>query len=128
MELRRDAPVVTASGEQVGYVDCVVLNPKTKEITAIVVRKGLLFPHDKIVPINMVDEADDDGVKLRDSAGDMQDLQEYQSTYYVPADEADSQGGAETSASADAGRSSLPHQCMPTRHSACRGAVPMVQA
>ena len=42
MQFKQGATVSTYDGKNVGHVDRVVLNPKTKEVTHIVVRKGLL--------------------------------------------------------------------------------------
>lgn len=93
MNFRQDAPVRMANGDEVGRVDRVVIDPKTNEVTYIVVRKGALFTEDKVVPIGMIAAASDEGVQLRPDAGDLQDLPQYQETYYVPADEADSAPG-----------------------------------
>jgi len=89
MELKQDARVVNAAGDGVGHIDRVVLNPKTKEVTAIVVRKGVLFTQDKVVPIDMVDATREGEVMLRADAGNLDDLQEYKATYYVSANEED---------------------------------------
>jgi|GEM_PF-302001 len=89
MELKQDAHVVSAEGKDAGRIERVVLNPQTKEITAIVVRKGVLFTHDKVVPLSMIEATNEGGAVLRVSAGDIDGLQDYESTYYVPVDEED---------------------------------------
>lgn len=97
MELKHDAKVMAANGDDVGRVDRVVLDPKTNEVTGIVVRKGWLFSEDKVVPIGMVQFGDDGGVMLRGDTETFNDLQDYQSKYYVPADELN-EGDGQTSA------------------------------
>ena len=71
-EFKERASVVTADEQQVCRVDRVVIGPKTKEVTHIVVRKGLIFTEDKVVPINLVASATEDRVTLREDAGDLQ--------------------------------------------------------
>lgn len=87
MEFKQGTSVYTSHGEDVGGVDRVVLNPNTKQITHIVVRKGVLFPEDKIVPLSLIASADEDRVVLRRDAGELNDLPPFEETHYVPLDE-----------------------------------------
>lgn len=89
MELKRDAGVFTTDGQNVGHVDRVVLDPTTKAITHLVVRKGLLFVQDKVVPLTMVAEATTERVKLREDVHDLQALPDFEETHYIVADEAE---------------------------------------
>jgi len=89
MELTENTLIRNTNNEDIGRIDRVVLNPKTKEITALVVRKGIFFTHDKVVPIQMIDRTNQDGIVLRAEAGDLDELPDYQATYYVPAEEED---------------------------------------
>ena len=68
MQLKRDTPVQTATGQSVGHIDRVVLDPASKEVTHIVVRKGLFFTQDKVVPIGLVAAATEAQVTLREDA------------------------------------------------------------
>jgi uncharacterized protein YrrD len=83
MEFRQDAPVRTADGKTAGHIDRVVLDPRTKEVTHIVVRKGLLFTEDRVVPISLIASADEDEVTLRQDAGDLETLPLFEETHYV---------------------------------------------
>src|SRR5690554_2654386 len=94
MEFKEGAPVRTADGKDVGRVDRVVLNPRTKEVTHVVVRKGLLFREDKIVPLSLIAMATGEGLMLRPDAGDLDHLPPFEETHYVPADEADARAAA----------------------------------
>jgi uncharacterized protein YrrD len=87
MEFKQNAPVRTALGENAGHVDRVVLNPKTKEVTHIVVRKGLLFAEEKVVPIGMIASATEVEVTLREDAGDLHSLPKYSEKCLVVAEE-----------------------------------------
>jgi uncharacterized protein YrrD len=97
MKLKENAHVVTADGQMVGQVDRVVMDPHTKEVTHVVVRKGLLFTEDKVVPMDLISSVVDDQVLLREDAGDLEGLPDYEETSYTPLDEYEqAQAPAET--------------------------------
>lgn len=83
MQLVEGAKVVTADGEKVGTIDRVVLAPDTREVTHLVVRKGFLFTEDKVVPMSLVGAATEDQVTLREDAGDLEKLPDFQESHYV---------------------------------------------
>lgn len=84
MEFKKDTRVYTPDGEVVGHVDRVVLNPQTKEVSHIVVRKGAFFIEDKVVPLSMIESADTERVTLRAAAGDLEKLPAFEDSHYVP--------------------------------------------
>jgi uncharacterized protein YrrD len=84
VEFRNGALVVTADGQDVGRVDRVVLNPQTRQITHIVVRQGLLFSEDKLVPIGLVASATEDRVTLKAAADRLGELELFEETHYAP--------------------------------------------
>ncbi len=63
-EIGPAAPVLGTDCE-VGRVDAVVMSPGTGEVTALVIRKGILDPRDIAIPIEAVEEAADDLVRVR---------------------------------------------------------------
>lgn len=87
MRLKENARVVTADGKEVGHIDRVVIDPRTKEVTHIVVRKGLLFTEDKVLPMSLISNVVDDQVLLRGDAGDLESLPDYQEISYTPLNE-----------------------------------------
>jgi uncharacterized protein YrrD len=89
MELKQDARVLTATSKDAGRVDRVVIDPKTKEVTHIVVRRGMFLTEDKVVPVSLIASATESGVTLREDAGDLSSLPKYQETHYVSAFEED---------------------------------------
>ena len=89
MQFKQGANVSTYDGKNVGSVDRVVLNPKTKEVTHIVVRKGFLFNEDKLVPLSIVASATEDKVMLRADAIDLDKLPPFEEVHYVPLDESE---------------------------------------
>jgi len=85
MQLKEGADIYTAEGKRVGSLDRVVLDPRSKEVTGIVVRKGLLFGEDRVVPISLVATVTDEGnINLRPGAGDLEELPNFAETEYVP--------------------------------------------
>lgn len=94
MHIKNGAAVYTADRKDVGRIDRVVLDPRTNEITHIVVRKGWLFTEDKVVPVNLVESITEDEAYLRDDAHDFDELPDFEETYYVHSDEAGVTGAA----------------------------------
>lgn len=88
MQFAEGAKVFTADGEKVGTIDRVVLEPDTKEVTHLVVQKGFLFTEDKVVPMSLVGSATEDRVTLREDAGDLEKLPDFQEAFYVPVEPA----------------------------------------
>jgi len=72
-----------SDGEKLGVVDSLVVEPDTGEITSIVVRKGLFFPTDKILPASSATRVDDEGVHVNLTKDDVDQLTEYMDTEYV---------------------------------------------
>jgi uncharacterized protein YrrD len=89
MKIEQNARVVTAEGKAVGHVDRFVMNPRTREVTHLVVRQGLLFTEDHVLPIDLVARTTDDEVVLREDAGALEQLPLYEETYYVPLNESE---------------------------------------
>jgi uncharacterized protein YrrD len=89
MQFKDGTNVYTADGDQVGRIDRVVIDPRTKEVSHVVVRKGLLFTEDKVVPLELIAGATEDMVTLRDDAGDLDVLPHFEESHYVPMSEAD---------------------------------------
>ncbi len=90
MEFRRGTHIYTSDGKDVGNVDRVVLNPKTKEVTHIVVREGLIITEDKVIPLDLIDSATDERLTLRGIASDLDTLLPFKETHYLPLDDTES--------------------------------------
>ena len=87
MQLKQGAQVYSAANDRVGEIDRVVIHPRTRVVTHIVVRKGILFKEDKVVPMSLIAAANDDRLLLREDAGDLKDLPPFEEQHYVVADE-----------------------------------------
>jgi len=86
MQIKQGAEVYTAGGERVGRIDRVAINPLTKAVTHLIVRKGLILPQDKILPVAWLAETGEERVVLRPEAGDLDRLPDYEEQYFVPTD------------------------------------------
>lgn len=85
MQFRQNATVYTLDGKDVGRIDRVVLDPKTKEVTHLVVRRGLLLTEDKVLPVEMIGGTTHKGVTLREDVSDLEALPIFEETHYVRA-------------------------------------------
>jgi len=89
MIFKEGTHVFSSDGEDIGTVDRLILDPSTNEVSGIIVRKGWLFTEDKVVPIGLVDTATEERIRLRRSERALEELPEFEETYYVPLSEAD---------------------------------------
>jgi uncharacterized protein YrrD len=83
------AEVFTAKNEKVGHIDRVVLEPRSKEVTHLVVRKGFLLKEDKVVPLAAVDHVIDEKVILEENIEDLTEFPPFAETEYIRADESE---------------------------------------
>lgn len=82
---KENVAVLTADSDKLGHLDRVVIDPRTKEATDIVVRSGILSAKkDKVVPINLIDSTDEGEIILDRSAEDLEQLPDYIEEHYVP--------------------------------------------
>ncbi|MFN2284994.1 MAG: PRC-barrel domain-containing protein [Anaerolineae bacterium] len=82
MQFKENANVYTLDNKKVGEIERVVLDPQTKEITHLIVRKGFLFTEDKVVPIDMVNSTKEDRITLK-STEDLEALPDFEQEQYV---------------------------------------------
>ena len=87
MQFKDGAKVVTTGGETVGSIDRVVIDPQSKEVTHVVVRKGFLLPEDKVVPIDYFQSAAEDQAILHSNTDDLDALPSFEETHYIPWEE-----------------------------------------
>jgi uncharacterized protein YrrD len=84
MRFEQGEDVYTAQGEKVGEIDRVVIDPKTDEVTHVVVKKGFLLPEDKVVPLSLIGPTIEDHITLRETAGDLKTLPIFEEMHYIP--------------------------------------------
>lgn len=88
MLFKKGIDVFSSDDEKVGTLDRVVMDPKTKEVTHIIVREGFLFAKDKVVPLDLIGSATDERIALQGSKEHLDELPDYEETHYVPRDAA----------------------------------------
>ena len=84
MQFKENAEVVTSSGDKVGRIDRVVIDPKSNELTHLVVKKGFLFNRDKVVPVSQVEATDENQVTLKNGSTDPEQFPDFEETHYIP--------------------------------------------
>jgi uncharacterized protein YrrD len=87
MQFKKNTGVYTPDNQQVGRIDRVVIDPRTTEVTHIVVRKGMLLTEDKVVPFDLVMGATEDRVTLQNIR--LEALPDFEEKQYIPLDGAD---------------------------------------
>lgn len=88
MEFKQHVGVFSADDKAIGHLERVVIDPKTNEVTHLIVRHGLVVPQDKVLPIDQVEVGTEDGIVMRLTTADFEQLPEFEETQFVAADEA----------------------------------------
>lgn len=94
MLFRKDVDVYGVDNKSVGHVDRVVLDPKSKQVSHLIVRKGMLLTKDRVIPINLVSTSTEDRVNLTVRSKEVNDLPEYEEKSYVPLEDGELPEGA----------------------------------
>ncbi len=87
MQFRKDAVVRTSTGRRVGTVDRVVIEPGSNEVTHLVVRKGILFTKDKVLPVDWAAKTTEKEVILKPGAENPAEIPDFEEAYYIPVDD-----------------------------------------
>ena len=96
MLFKTGVDVYSSDDEKIGTLHRVVMDPKTKEVSHIVVQKGLLFTEDKVVPMDLVGSLTEDRISLQGSKEHLDELPEYEETHYVRPDATTDEGEVST--------------------------------
>lgn len=86
MQLQENADVYNADGERIGRIYRIVVDPKSREATHVVTRKGILFTREKVIPLDQIQEAAEDKVVLKKEAGDPEKWPDFERKSHIPAD------------------------------------------
>ena len=89
MEINRNAEVYIKNEKKAGSIERVVIDPKTKEITHVVVDKGFLFSDDRMVPVTLIEKATENRIDLKVDEDELDELQEFEETFHIPAKQVD---------------------------------------
>lgn len=82
MQFNQHATIISADSKEVGHLERVVIDPDTKELTHIVIRKGTFNSKDKVVPLSMIAAGVPDSIGLRLPADQVEALSDYEETKY----------------------------------------------
>jgi uncharacterized protein YrrD len=82
-ELTANTSVYSAHDEHVGKIDYIVMDPLTTTVTHFVVRKGVFFPEDKVIPVGAIATATAERVNLRQDV-DPEEFLPFLEFHYVP--------------------------------------------
>src|SRR3954452_6739922 len=85
MRVDLDAKVFTHEGAEIGHVHRAIVDPRSNEVTELVIGTGGLLGHDVLLPIAEIERADLDGdaIRLTLTRGDVEKLPDYQPMEYV---------------------------------------------
>jgi uncharacterized protein YrrD len=81
MEFREGAGVFTPDGRHLGIVDFVLVNPRTRRVTHVVIRRGHLLPEDKVISVERLSTATKDRIVLN---AEPEQLPTFEETHYFP--------------------------------------------
>jgi uncharacterized protein YrrD len=82
IKLMKNAEVFSSKGEKIGLLDRVVLDPETKQVSHIVVEKGIIFSTSKVIPISYVNLGGE-RITLTEDAMELEDLPDFIETSYI---------------------------------------------
>jgi sporulation protein YlmC with PRC-barrel domain len=85
MRIDLDAKVWTRDGEEVGSVERAVVDPRTNEVTDIIINTGAVLGRDILIPRAELERAtrDGDALRLRLSRAELEELPDYLPANYV---------------------------------------------
>lgn len=110
MQVRHDARVTTNDGQDVGRIDRVVIDPRTRMPSHLVVSRGGMFATDRVLPIEWVSEAQVSELLLRIDPHELESLPTFEEASYVAGEQ------AEGIRSKDRGLYALPYYYYPAVH------------
>jgi uncharacterized protein YrrD len=84
MRFAEGMDVFTAQGEKVGTLKRVVIDAKTRDVTDIVVARGILGGEEKVIPVGLVDRENEDRIQLRETNQGVEDFMDYKTAHFVP--------------------------------------------
>ena len=84
MEFKDGTSVFTIDQKDVGDLERVVIDPETRQLTHIVVKKGHVLPEDTLVPVEKVAHASHDMVTLTCSMDEIKQLPPLEVVHTVP--------------------------------------------
>src|SRR5262245_56879652 len=82
MDIKMGVPVEATDG-RAGKVERLVFDTNRNEVTGIVVTQGWLLPHDVVVPIDRVESADDEALRVRATVAEVSEMSAFSLSQYT---------------------------------------------
>ena len=83
MKIKMGEKVLTQQGKVVGRINRVVMDPKSEEITHVVVEKGGLFKEDRLVAVSFLGAKSDKGITLLADEEKIKSLPEFETEHFI---------------------------------------------
>jgi uncharacterized protein YrrD len=93
MHFKQNENVYTTDGKHAGHIDRVVIDSRTNAVTHVVVRAGVLFTKDKVIPVEQIMPGPEGQQALQLDSQQLAELPDFAETHYVAMDEG-TQGSA----------------------------------
>ena len=87
LQLHEGTRVESADGEHVGDIDRLVVDPSGQRVSHVVIRKGVFFRVDRVIPVDVIEQADESVARLRPNV-DAEELPPFEEEHYVSLDPA----------------------------------------
>ncbi len=84
MNFKENAGVYTSDGKKIGKIDRVVVDPINEQVTHFVMKNGMLFQENKVVPVEHIHTAEHDRILLKQSEINPEDYPDFEKTMYIP--------------------------------------------
>ncbi len=88
MEFKQQVGVSNTEGQEIGRLERVVIEPKSTAVTHLIIRRGRLAARDKVLSIERVEVGAADGIVVRLTPDEFEQLPDFEETQYVMVDEA----------------------------------------
>lgn len=82
MQYKAGARVYMEDGKEIGRLERVVIDPRTMQVSDIVVKHGLVNPQYKVIPATMVHDGSEDAIHLVEIPGGWDELPDFEETDY----------------------------------------------
>ena len=89
MEFEEGARIFTSTGEEIGRLSRIVIDPRTNEVTHLVLREGQFGTEDRVLPAGWVTSANKKRIELQEAEIDSADLPLFEEEHYVVTNERD---------------------------------------
>lgn len=87
MRFQTGTEVFTADGQKIGAISRIVIDAKTREVTDLVVDRGILSVEERVIPLSLVDLENDERLMLRETNQEIDDFPKYETSHYVDTDD-----------------------------------------